>query len=129
MIKHIQTKLHSNEVIGNCWPTAIACILECRIDQVPNFEELFRVPDMPWFWVLEEWLKYKGYKYVGGGEREDYIDFDGYYFVTGKSPRGDFNHIVIYKDGKMVHDPHPSGDGILTEEVWEHLEKISDEHQ
>ncbi|WP_282638114.1 hypothetical protein [Sphingobacterium thalpophilum] len=79
---------------------------------------------MPWFWILEEWLKHKGYKYVYGGDREDYIGFNGYYFVTGKSPRGDFNHIVIYKDGKMVHDPHPSGAGILTEEKFEHLEKL-----
>ncbi len=124
MIKHIQTKLHSEDVTGNCWPTAIACIVGCRIDQVPNFEELFRIPDMPWFWILQEWLKSKGYEYVTDKPKHFYDTFDGYYFVSGKSPRGNFNHIVIYKHGKMVHDPHPSGDGILTEDSYEHLAKL-----
>lgn len=121
MIKHIQTKLHSGEVIGNCWPTVIARIIGCRIDQVPNFEELFKIPDMPWFWILQEWLKSKGFEYVADKPKEFYDTYDGYYFVSGRSPRGNFNHIVIYKNGKMVHDPHPSGDGILTEETYEHL--------
>lgn len=124
MIKHIQTKMHTDGVTGNCWPTAIACILECRIDQVPNIEELFSVPEMPWYWILKEWLNFKGYEYIDNLPKEFYSTYTGYYFVTGKSPRGDFNHIVIYKDGKMVHDPHPSGDGILTEDLFEHIEKL-----
>ncbi len=36
-----------------------------------------------------------------------------YYTVSGVSPRHpEVYHIVIYKDGKMVHDPHPDQTGL-----------------
>jgi hypothetical protein len=33
-------------------------------------------------------------------------------FVAGKSPRG-VMHQVLYRYGRLWHDPHPSRDGIL----------------
>lgn len=120
----IQTKLHSETKKGNCYATAIACLLECDIEDVPNIEVLFDVPDSQWYAVLVDWLEYKGYSHHHSGVKADYEGFDGYYLVSGKSPRG-VQHCVIYRNGKMVHDPHPSGAGILTEEYWEHLEPIT----
>lgn len=32
--------------------------------------------------------------------------------VAGKSPRG-VMHQVVYRDGRLWHDPHPSRDGVL----------------
>jgi hypothetical protein len=44
---------------------------------------------------------------------------DKYYFVIGKSPRNkDINHIVIFQNGIMVHDPHPDRTGLLTHETF-----------
>ena len=37
----------------------------------------------------------------------------GYFLVCGESPRGVL-HEVVYLDGKMIHDPHPSNAGITT---------------
>lgn len=125
MTPHKQTKIHSENIKGNCYATAIACILDIEISEVPNIEVLFDVSDGNiWYMVLTEWLNHKRYEHNSDGNGDFYKNYDGYYIVSGKSPRGDFNHCVIYKNGKMVHDPHPSGDGILTEDYWEHLSKI-----
>jgi hypothetical protein len=37
--------------------------------------------------------------------------------ATGPSPRGDYNHVVIWQDGRCVHDPHPSGDGLAGDPI------------
>lgn len=58
------------------------------------------------------------------GYEEDYIDDidqwlkdnpDTPYMASGKSARG-VDHIVIYMNGKLHHDPHPSNDGLI--ELW-----------
>ena len=36
----------------------------------------------------------------------------GYWIATGKSPRGDFNHSVIYYKDKLFFDPHPDNTGL-----------------
>lgn len=109
---------------GNCWATVIACLLETKIEYVPNIEELFDCCD--YFDILQKWLHTKGFEYVAS-TKEECESIDDFYMVSGKSPRGSFNHIVIYKNGQLVHDPHPSGDGILTEDYFERLIKISND--
>jgi hypothetical protein len=42
----------------------------------------------------------------------------GYHIINGLSPRGDFYHSVVGQAGKMVHDPHPSGDGLRSRESF-----------
>lgn len=40
------------------------------------------------------------------------------YLASGISPRG-VHHMVVMKDGKLVHDPHPSKAGIgEVEHLW-----------
>ena len=34
--------------------------------------------------------------------------------LAGRSPRGDFLHAVVGRDGRIVFDPHPSRSGIAT---------------
>lgn len=36
-----------------------------------------------------------------------------YCIVTGKSPRGNFLHSVIYYNGEMIHDPYLNGSGVI----------------
>lgn len=49
------------------------------------------------------------------------------YIVSGLSPR-DVTHVVIYMNGQMIHDPHPSGSGVRETEKdkfsYSYLEKI-----
>jgi hypothetical protein len=39
----------------------------------------------------------------------------GYCIAHGKSPRGDWDHSVIYSNGLLYFDPHSSGDGLASE--------------
>lgn len=121
MKKLTQTRLHKpGETKGNCWPTVVACIMD-----LDSPEDAFQVQELYdsgyWHEPFMNWIDEQGY---------DYKDIDGHlyddslYFVTGTSPRFvDIKHIVIYKNGKLYHDPHPDGTGILTEDYFEQMLK------
>ena len=46
----------------------------------------------------------------------------GYCVAGGESPRGDFDHAVVFQIQNcvpvLVHDPHPSGDGLDGEATY-----------
>lgn len=143
MIPVTQTKVvvknsKGDEVVrGNCFAASIASILELPIEQVPNVEVFFHMPDSSyWMEVMMTFLNSLGWDLVTDHdycvfhpshhsmvripENEDpdkYITQkmselkDDYYLVSGPSVRG-VNHITIYKAGAMVHDPHPTREGI-----------------
>ena len=111
MIPIKQTVLHTEKTKGNCLQAALASILERRtVDEVPVFEE------ENWYFQLMNWLEVHNIELV----RWDYeVQFKGYYLVVGQSPRGDFKHIVVYKNGEIVHDPHPDNTGLKKiESTW-----------
>lgn len=149
MIPVKQTKVvvlnSKNEMVvrGNCFPAAIASILELSIDEVPNVETLYDIDGSFWLVVMETFLKKKGFE-LGGNEQfkiafhRDIIDYnfdpalldkslkyckDKYYLVAGMTVRG-FHHVVIYQNGKMVHDPHPTNEGLTTLETFEEIIKL-----
>lgn len=95
---------------GNCQQAAVASILGLRLAEVPNFHDC---PEGFW----------DGYHAFL--ESRGFIDIelpvnhcpDCYYLAYGKSPRG-VAHAVVYRDGKLAHDPHFSRAGIAeVEEV------------
>jgi len=111
MIPIKQTILHTEQTKGNCMQAAIASILEMDIEEIPYFE------GGDWYFQLMRWLEDC---YEIELVRWDYeVQFKGYYLVVGQSPRGDFKHVVVYKNGEMVHDPHPDRTGLKTiESTW-----------
>lgn len=121
-------------VRGNCLAACLASLLEMPISEVPNIETLYGIDNNYYWEVLWRWLGHIGYE-ISTDERfrcfhgdESKSEFkeqlkDKYYLVSGKSQRG-FQHICIYKNGELVHDPHPSKEGIVTEEYFESLEFI-----
>lgn len=147
----IQTKVvvrNSNGDIvinGNCYAAAIASLLDLPITEVPNVEVFFPWAPQIRFWDewMSKWLELKGYKIEDASEfkvfHEDkdlsfeqvMTDLDTqknalrgqYYLVSGDSPRG-VKHICIYQDGKLIHDPHPTKEGILNHLWFEKLIKI-----
>lgn len=126
MKKHLQTIFHDHPTIkGNCWQTALACLLDKEIDEVPHFVDIDENQNGPhWYMASYMWLWENGYEllqYEKYPSKEDGEPWDGYVLVSGNSPRGEFAHVVIYKDGKLFHDPHPSQAGVLTEEDFEIL--------
>jgi hypothetical protein len=130
MIPVQQTKVstHDGKTHGNCFAACVASLLEVGIEKVPAFEDSESGEWFQWLWDL---LRSNGYevhgcRYLGnrkdGGVQDwpanaDELNIgpgvDGCYIVGGASPRGFVRgHCVIYKDGRMIHDPHPSGAGL-----------------
>lgn len=110
MIALKQTKLHGRNKIGNCFATCIACVLGLDLEDVPNVEVLYAVNKNFWLTVFVNWASSIGYDYVQIDENE--WDEDELYLANGLTERGTM-HSVIFKNGKMFHDPHPSNSGLV----------------
>lgn len=110
MRKLDQTRLHSEEVRGNCFPAVIAmCMGLFSAEDVIQIQEHYDDPNWPT--TLDDWLT--GHKFEW--ERiEGHLYNDEYYFVIGYSPRN-ISHVCIYQNGELYHDPHPSRLGLVTE--------------
>ena len=103
-----------NGVLGDCWRACIATILGLPGSVVPHF---VRDHGDEWLEATEDWLVANGHPRL-------------YYFPTrfpitdllrpfvilvGPSPRGVAHAVVADADtGEMVHDPHPSRDGLVS---------------
>jgi hypothetical protein len=108
----------SKNIHGNCFPSCLASILDLPLNQVPAFQDM----GTKWFPALWAFLKEQACEFHGTGKKEKVDTYtpgiDGYYIVNGASPRGFIRgHSVIYKAGKLVHDPYPDGGGLL--EIWD----------
>lgn len=96
---------------GNCLSASLASLLEISIDDTPHF---FMDPnDLRWWGQLAEWLKPRGF-YPVLLKLGDEWKPSGLHLLSGKSPRGDFLHSVVADGEEIIHDPHPSRDGILS---------------
>jgi hypothetical protein len=153
MIYHKQKQFGQK---GSCYPTVLACLLDLSLEEVPNFNNFYwtgeehdamrKVFEHKWetqewrdhnysiainMWhnSLTYWLASRGYiitvlpqdgitKWV-----EDHKDIP--YMVSGITSRG-LQHIAIYKNGILHHDPHPDDEGIMDDSnrLYEILEKI-----
>lgn len=102
-----QTQFYeAGKSVGNCQQAATASLLGLDLDEVPNFIEH---PHGFWqsFW---EFMASRGLVVIElSGERH----FDCYHLAYGPSPRG-VSHAVVYRAGKLAHDPHPSRAGLLS---------------
>lgn len=94
---------------GNCQQAATASLLGLELHEVPNFME-----EPPGFWQsFWEFLASRGLESIElSGPRH----FDVYHLAYGPSPRG-VSHAVVYRAGKLAHDPHFSRAGILEVET------------
>lgn len=122
---------------GNCFAAVISSITEIPIEQLPLIEETFERDD--WHISLFGFLMQRGWIWRGGpefkwfyglGRMPEYITMamvkDRPYLVTGKTERfeGQINHVCIYVNGELYHDPHPSGAGLTTLEDYEVIERF-----
>lgn len=118
MLKHLQNQFGQN---GNCWQTAVASVLELSLSEVPHFVEISDNGGEHWWVHTQRFLNERGL-YIE--PIDDHLYEDELYFVSGPSPRGqELSHVVIYQNGKMVHDPHPDGTGVLEEKYFEVIRK------
>lgn len=106
MIPVEQTKLHSENQNGNCLAASLSSILEISLSDVPEFENMGE----EWWPKMMRWLESLGLYMIQWREE---VVLPGYYLVMGVSPRNkSINHQVVFRNGKLVHDPHPSKAGV-----------------
>lgn len=100
---------------GNCLQAAIASIVERPLSEVPHFAA---IEDDTWWDQTCKFLNDNGYNIFDCSKEELPHIKENFVLVVGKSPRGvGVNHSVIYKNGELAHDPHPSHKGV-TEVIW-----------
>lgn len=120
-LKLIQTRLRTGnlpEERGNCLATAIACMMDIN-DPELVFQTQLYFDSSDWATQLHEWITIKGWEM---GDLVGHQYDNSFYLVTGVSPRDkNIFHICIYQNGNLWHDPHPSRDGILTNQFFEYL--------
>ncbi len=98
--------------------------------QKTNFDRHKSLMQHHWVNTLDYWLASKGYKeeYIPADDMDEWLKNNPGkpYLVKGLSSRG-VGHVVIYADGKMIHDPHPSDEGLvsLNNEPYTYLKKVT----
>lgn len=113
--KFYEPGIPNEEQRGNCLSAVIASLLELDLHEVPNFVQIDVDGGQNWWEHLLEFLSKRGLTIYWVTD-EVKPEQDEYYTVSGLSPRGNgIYHIVIYQNGKMVHDPHPDNTGLLSE--------------
>lgn len=110
-----QTKFYDKEKgeHGNCQQAALASLLELDLADVPNFmlDDDGNVDTSKFWQRFFKFCRSRGYEPYERHRVHGEPTFAGYYLAYGTSPRG-VEHAVVYHNGKLAHDPHPSRVGI-----------------
>ena len=113
---------------GNCWQTAVACILNVEPDTLPSQVEIEKRRlsynnALNSYLYLHHGLCYSevyDYQFTGLEVRRDW--HMGHHLLVGPTERtatnGGINHVVVACQGEPVWDPHPSRAGLLSVERW-----------
>ena len=116
------------ERLGNCVSACVATFLDIPLAQVPHFleqgefvhkEALGRqgldpeIPDVSCWWAW--WCGFMAGHRLGPVRLENVTDAEPgeIVFVSGPTNRTALHHQVLYRDGELWHDPHPSRVGVL----------------
>lgn len=116
-----QSKLYCADAIhnGNCFAACLASLLDLPLWMVPPFDDMFGRRD--YHGRPEEWIERVFNQELMSSDGHQTEKLPEFYIASGPSARG-VKHSVIYSAGKLVHDPHPSGEGIKFVEWTWHLE-------
>jgi len=119
-----QTRLYRGdkpEKRGNCYPTVIACLLDIDDpEDVLQIQEHYHEKDS--HILMYSWLEARGFTRVTLYEHQ----YDDEPYLVGGMSHRDVNHICIYRNGKLLHDPHPQRTGLKNEELFYKVIKLTD---
>jgi len=105
---------------GNCGEACIASILELKLSDIPPLHNPVDHKDGVMYCKrLREFVSRFGFSYIdmamgGGHDPKDFFK-DCWVIATGPSPHGTeewHRHGVVWYNGKVEHDPHPSNQGL-----------------
>jgi hypothetical protein len=118
--RNYQTVFEANK--GNALQACVASIFGASMDNVPNFIEADNYADAIADFVYTNY----GLTFVKFSQNKNELDFkvqnETWILAAGKSPRGNFKHVVVSKivDKKitLLHDPYPDGEGLVGAPNW-----------
>lgn len=101
---------------GNCVATCYASLLGVPVEAIP---ELYGTPNQTE--AEAAFLRSHGLGLVriqlARGQEPPFMSPGTYHLIGGMGPRG-YPHRVIGRDGQVLHDPHPEGTGLVSQEAW-----------
>lgn len=122
MIPQDQEFLMTDDMPGDCARAVIASLLELPREQVPHFLLESDRSAYGFHTQIEMFLDNHGYDIIWGGSPIYHMKEgeDVYHYISGPSPRGGgAYHGVVGLNGNIIHDPHPSREGLLgTPKDW-----------
>ena len=96
---------------GNCGEACLASILEIELSDIPQLHDEKDVQNGHIYCKnLREFVGQFGLSYIDVGV-----------IASGPSPRGTkdwHRHAVVWRNGKIIHDPHPSKAGLENIEMY-----------
>jgi hypothetical protein len=109
--------------LGDCLRACIASVLELAPHDVPHFVQLgadagdTEEDGLHWFDEMRSFLATRRLDvlWVPVDQVDEYLPWSvrDEVILNGPSPRGPFTHSVVGRpDGTVLHDPHPSRDGL-----------------
>lgn len=112
---------------GNCWQTAVACLLDIDPASLPDQVEIETAKVSYWnalnSYLIEHhrlfYSELHAYQVTGLSIRPDW--YDGHHMLIGptvRTPENGRNHVVVARFGECVWDPHPSRAGLTEIERW-----------
>lgn len=121
MKKVYQEDRHDDEQKGQCLRASIASILEINISDIPAFEMMSRDT---WGKAMRDWFSSQGYNVYRHKDMDPCLKQP--YLAIGQPVVGlkEMRHCVVYQDGKLLHDPHPRGNGIIDANLFFTIEKL-----
>ncbi|MDR6431247.1 hypothetical protein [Brucella pseudogrignonensis] len=108
---------------GDCWRTCVACILRLPVENVPHVFDK-GVSSKEAHAAMKEFLDLRGIHTISTCFKADGMDLDGFLSITagwfGDMPfmligrsANDTNHVVIARNGAIIHDPSLDLSGIV----------------
>lgn len=104
---------------GNCFAACIASVLEVELATLPNFVLWNKQDDDDRWWLRTQQHLHDHHGvtlFYSASPVRDWLPEYVLTIASGPGPRG-HRHCVVHDGGGMVHDPHPSGDGLLEVEA------------
>ncbi len=111
---------------GNCGEACIASILEIELSDIPRLHNPNDDQDGDIYcrnirsFLSQFELSYIDLSMSEGHDPKDFFK-DCWIIATGPSPRATkewHRHAVVWRNGKTVHDPHPSGNGLIKIDMY-----------
>lgn len=128
MRAHTQTRIHSEEVNGDCWATAIECILDLPLGTLPRWEA-GRAGSSYRQDVMVYLAHHQGvWSHTVQATFFSVLRPVGLHLINGGSPRfASIGHCVVGDRGVRIHDPHPDRTFLDGEKEWQFFAPIPEE--